>query len=60
MTAAGHTIDVWATDQTMQFYDGKQLLKTTERQRRGEVKQRNVQVPGGRRRVKSSVQDLPK
>jgi hypothetical protein len=60
IAAAGHTIDVWVTDQTMQFYDGHQLLKTTERRTRGEVKQRNVQVPGGRRKVKTSVTDQPK
>ncbi len=58
--AAGHTIDVWVTDQTMQFYDGDHLLKTTERTLRGEVKQKNVQVPGGRRKVKTSVTDQPK
>jgi hypothetical protein len=60
IAAAGHTIDVWVTDQTMQFYDGNHLLQTTERLRRGEVKQRNVQVPGGRRKVRSSVRDQPK
>jgi transposase InsO family protein len=60
VAAAGHTIDVWVTDQTMQFYDGDHLLKTQERTRRGEVKQRNVQVPGGRRKVKTSVRDQPK
>ena len=60
VAAAGNTIDVWVTDQTMQFYDGDQLLKTTERTLRGEVKQKNVQVPGGRRKVKTSVTDQPK
>ncbi len=60
VAAAGHTIDVWVTDQTMQFYDGDHLLKTTERTLRGEVKQKNVQVPGGRRKVKTSVTDQPK
>ena len=60
VAAAGHTIEVWVTDQTMQFYDGDQLLNTVERVRRGEVKQRRVQVPGGRRKVKTSVRDQPK
>ena len=60
VAAAGHTIDVWVTEQVMQFYDTQTLLKTTERTRRGEVKQRNVQVPGGRHRVKTSVTDQPK
>jgi len=60
VAAAGHTIEVWVTDKTMQFYDGQHLLTTTERVHRGEVKQKNVQVPGGRRRVKTSVTDQPK
>ena len=59
VAAAGHTIEVWVTDQTMQFYDGEHLLKTQERIRPGEVKQKNVQVPGGRRKVKTSVRDQP-
>ena len=60
VAAAGHTIDVWVNDQTMQFYNGNHLLETTNRLRRGEVKQRKVQVPGGRRKVKTSVRDQPK
>jgi transposase InsO family protein len=60
VAAAGHIIDVWVTEQSMQFYDDQHLLKTTERSTRGEVKQRNVQVPGGRRKVKTSVTDQPK
>jgi hypothetical protein len=60
VAAAGHTIEVWVTERTMQFYDHDHLLKTVERQRRGEVKQKNVQVPGGRRKVKTSVTDQPK
>jgi transposase InsO family protein len=59
VAAAGHTLDVWVTEQTMQFYDNDHLLKTVERTTRGEVKQRNVQVPGGRRKVKTSVTDQP-
>jgi len=31
VAAAAHTIEVWVTDQTMQFYDGEHLLKTQER-----------------------------
>jgi hypothetical protein len=44
----------------MQFYDHDHMLKTVERAARGKVKQRNVQVPGGRRKVKTSVTDQPK
>jgi transposase InsO family protein len=60
VAAAGHIIDVWVADQTMQFYDGDHPLKTTERTHGGEVKQKNVQVPGGRRKIKTSVTDQPK
>ena len=28
VAAAGHNIDVWVTDQVLQFYDGDQLLRT--------------------------------
>lgn len=57
---AGTTIDVWVTDQLLQFYDGEELLKTVERTTRGEVKIKRVQVPGGQRRVRASVTDQPK
>jgi transposase InsO family protein len=59
VAAAGRIIDVWVADQTMQFHDGDHLLRTTERTHGGEVKQKNVQVPGGRRKVKTSVTDQP-
>jgi hypothetical protein len=59
VAAAGHTLDVWVADQTMQFYDGDHLLTTADRTHGGEVKQKNVQVPGGRSTVKTSVTDQP-
>ena len=31
VAAAGRPIDVWVTDQVLQFYDGDQLLRTEKR-----------------------------
>ena len=60
VAAAGRNIDVWVTDQVMQFYDGDQLLRTRSAHP-GEVRVRtSVQIPGGRRKVKTSVKDQPK
>ena len=58
--AAGHNIDVWVTDQVLQFYDGDQLLRTEARSTPGEVRVRRAQVPGGARNLKTSVRDQPK
>ena len=40
--AAGHTIDVWVTDQVMQFYDDDTLLRTATRDQTGEVRVKNA------------------
>ena len=32
VAAAGHDIDVWVTDDVLQFYDGDQLLRTQQRE----------------------------
>jgi transposase InsO family protein len=58
--AAGHNIDVWVTGDVLQFYDGDQLLRTTARTTEGTVRVKRAQVPGGQRKVKTSVTDLPK
>jgi transposase InsO family protein len=58
--AAGHNIDVWVTDQVMQFYDSDQLLRTQQREHRGEVRKKRASIPGGRPTLKTSVTDLPK
>jgi hypothetical protein len=47
--AAGHNIDVWVTEQVLQFYDGDQLLRTEQRTTPGEVRKKRAQVPGGQR-----------
>jgi transposase InsO family protein len=58
--AAGHNIDVWVTDQVMQFYDGDQLLRTQQRERPGEVRKKRASIPGGRPTLKTSVTKQPK
>ncbi len=63
IAAAGHNIDVWVTDQVLQFYDGDQLLRTEKRTNPGqEVRVKRAQVPGGQRRtrVQPRVKDQPK
>jgi transposase InsO family protein len=51
VAAAGRSIDVWVTDQVLQFYDGDQLLRTERRQNRGEVRKKRASIPGGRTKV---------
>lgn len=63
VAAAGQNIDVWVTDQVLQFYDGDTLLRTEKRTNPGqEVRVKRAQVPGGQRRtrVQPSVKDQPK
>src|SRR5580765_2437491 len=60
VAAAGHSIDVWVTDEVLQFYDGDQLLRTEKRRGGGEVRRKRAQTPGGRRNVKTRVRDQPK
>ncbi|WP_182376924.1 IS481 family transposase [Nocardioides sp. WS12] len=55
VAAAGRNIDVWVTDDVLQFYDGDHLLRTQARTNTGEVRVKRAQVPGGQRRRK--VQD---
>jgi transposase InsO family protein len=59
VAAAGRNIDVWVTDQVLQFYDGDQLLRTEQRTTGGEVRKKRASVPGGRSIVKTSVTDQP-
>ena len=60
VAAAGHNIDVWVTDQVLQFYDGDHLLRTGATHHPGEVRVKRAPVPGGQRKVRSSVTDQPK
>jgi len=63
--AANRPIDVWVTDQVLQFYDGDHLLRTEKRTSSGEVRVKRAQIPGGQRqpkdlKSKTSVTDQPK
>ncbi len=53
--AAGRPIDVWVTEQVMQFFDGDQLLRTERRTTSGEVRKKRAQVPGGQRNLRQRV-----
>lgn len=53
--AAGRPIDVWVTDQVLQFFDGDQLLRTEKRTTSGEVRKKRAQLPGGQRNLKPRV-----
>src|SRR3954452_14561125 len=60
VAAAGLPIDVWVTDQVLQFYDGDQLLRTEQRMTPGEVRVKRSQAPQRRPRVQPSDRDQPK
>lgn len=60
VAAAGRPIDVWVTNQVLQFYDGDQLLRTEKRTSAGEVRVKRSQAPQRRPRVQTSVTDQPK
>jgi len=48
VAAAGRNVDVWVTDEVMQFFDGDELLKTEHRAQKGEIRKKRASVPGGR------------
>ena len=60
IAAAGRPIDVWVTDQVLQFYDGDQLLRTEKRTSAGEVRVKRSTAPQRRSRVQTSVTDQPR
>src|SRR4051812_8442100 len=60
VAAAGRDIDVWVTNDVLQFYDGDQLLRTSARTTEGTVRVKRAQVPGGQRKVQTSGTDHPK
>src|SRR3954451_6291257 len=59
VAAAGHSIDVWVTDQVLQFYDGDHLLRTEKRTSTGEVRVKRSTAPQRRSRVQPSVTNQP-
>ena len=48
VAAAGHNIDVWVTDDVMQFFDGDHLLRTERRTTTGDVRKKRASVPAER------------
>jgi transposase InsO family protein len=60
VAAAGRPIDVWVTEEVMQFYDGDQLLRTEKRTTEGEVRVKRSQAPKRRPTVTTSVRHQPK
>jgi transposase InsO family protein len=59
VAAAGRNIDVWVTDQVMQFYDGDHLLRTQQREHPGEVRKKRASIVGARPTLKTSVTNQP-
>ncbi|RYB92282.1 IS481 family transposase [Nocardioides glacieisoli] len=59
VAAAGRPIDVWVTDNVLQFYDGDQLLRTHKRESTGEVRVKRSTAPQRRSTVTPSVTDQP-
>ena len=43
--AAGRNIDVWVTDEVLQFFDGDHLLKTAQRVGHGEIRKKKASIP---------------
>ena len=60
VAAAGKNIDVWVTDQVLQFYDGDTLLRTQKRTSTGEMRKRRASIPGGGQNQETSVTDQAK
>ena len=43
--AAGRSIDVWVTDEVLQFFDGDHLLRTEKRTNSGPVRKKRASIP---------------
>ena len=59
VAAAGRPIDVWVTENVLQFYDGDQLLRTQKRDSTGEVRVKRSTAPQRRPTVTTSVTTHP-
>ncbi len=44
IAAAGRNIDVWVTDDVLQFFDGDHLLRTEQRVNHGPVRKKRASV----------------
>jgi transposase InsO family protein len=60
VAAAGRDVDVWVTEQVLQFWDGDTLLRTQTRDGSGPIRKRRASIPGGRHNQKTSVTNQPK
>ena len=45
IAAAGRNIDVWVTDDVLQFYDGDHLLRTEKRTTSGPIRKKRASIP---------------
>jgi transposase InsO family protein len=45
IAAAGRNIDVWVTDDVLQFFDGDHLLRTEQRTNTGPVRKKRASIP---------------
>ena len=45
VAAAGQNIDVWVTDDVLQFFDGDHLLKTEQRTHPGPIRKKRASIP---------------
>jgi transposase InsO family protein len=45
VAAAGRHIDVWVTDEVLQFFDGDHLLRTEQRNNTGPVRKKRASIP---------------
>ncbi len=59
VASAGRLIDVWVTDEVLQFYDGDHLLRTDTRTTTGPVRVKHSQGTHSRRTLRTSVKDQP-
>jgi transposase InsO family protein len=60
VAAAGHNIDVWVTNDVLQFYDGDQLLRTQKRTSEGTVRVKRSTAPKRPSSVQTSVTNQPR
>ena len=45
VAAAGRNIDVWVTNDVLQFFDGDHLLRTEQRDNTGPVRKKRASIP---------------
>ena len=45
IAAAGRNIDVWVTDEVLQFFDGDHLLRTEKRTTQGPIRKKRASIP---------------